>query len=123
MPSPRPDSGRAIEVAAIVVTGAAIMLGGQSFLVALERQRSVAGGALLLLAAMQLGALLRNRRSRGATAGLRSTRDLLFVIAAGFAFVFVVAPARWAVGSTIASVEFALVLELLATLRPASLAE
>lgn len=113
-----PRAARFIEMLAIIVTAVAILLGGPALLIALEHQRPAAAGALLLLAAMQLGALVRNRRSRGATAGLRSTRDLLFVIAASFAFVFVVAPARWALGSTIASIEFALVLELLAAVRP-----
>ncbi len=112
----RPRANRTTEIAAIVAIGIAIMLGGASLLAALSRERTFAACALALLAVMQVGALLRNRRAHPGAPNLRTTRDLLFVISACFALSFVLAPARWSIGSTIAAIEFALALELLSLL-------
>jgi hypothetical protein len=111
-------SVRFIESASIVVIALAVLFGGFSLLATLANYHLVAAPFIVVLAFVQLLAVRRNALGGGASAGVRSARDIAFLAALVAALFFVVWPARWAIGTAIVAVEFGLILELLARLGP-----
>jgi hypothetical protein len=110
---------RAIELASVVVIAACVLLFGWALLENLARLGTAAAIALAVLAVVQVVALRRNAAQGAATSTLRASRDVAFVAAIVLALVEVLTRQRWAIGATIAAVEFGLVLELFAQLAPA----
>ena len=109
---------RAIELASVVVIAACVLLFGWALLQNLARLGTAAVIALAVLAVVQVVALRRNAAQGAATSTLRASRDASpFVAAIVLALVEVLTRQRWAIGATIAAVEFGLVLELFAQLR------
>jgi hypothetical protein len=111
----------AIEVASIVVIGAALLAFGWTLLENLTRFRLPAALVLAVIGALQVAALRRDLGPAAASraASLRRTRNVLFLLATLLALTEVLAPQRWAIGACVSAVEFALVLDLLTRLAPA----
>ena len=111
--------GRAIELLSIVVIGYCVLAFGWVLLRNAGHFQVPASIVLVILAIAQIAALRRNRAAGGPAYGLRATRDVAFLAAIAFALLAVNGAPRWAIGSCIATVEFALVLEVFARLVPA----
>jgi hypothetical protein len=111
-------TSRALEAAFILIIALAILVGGRNVLVEIAHFPGPALAALLILAVLMLFALRRTIALGGPAARVQVSRDVAFIAAILAAMAFVYAPARWSIGSAIAAVEFALVLELLARLNP-----
>jgi hypothetical protein len=115
----RLSQARAIEMASVVVIAACVLLFGWALLQNLARLGTPAAIALGVLAVVQIIALRRNAAQGAATGPLRASRDVAFVAAIVLALVEVLTRQRWAIGATIAAVEFGLMLELFAQFAPA----
>jgi hypothetical protein len=111
---------RSIEAIFVGIIALAVLIGGRGLLVEIAQFRLAAAIALVLIALAVLRNLGRNLAPRTPLGRFRSTRDVAFVAAIIAALAFVLSPARWSLGASIAALEFALVLELLARLAPAS---
>jgi hypothetical protein len=113
-------SGRAVEAASIIVIALAVLVGGKNVLSEIARFPVVALTVLATLGILEVVALRRDVALGGGPARFRVTRDAAFIAATIAAIAFVYAPARWSIGTAIAGLEFALVLELLARMVPNS---
>jgi hypothetical protein len=109
----------AIELASIIVIGLCVLLFGWVLLQNVAHFGPYAAVMLVVLGTLQVIALRRNVMARGPMATVRATRDVAFVAAIVLALAEVLTRQRWAIGATIAAVEFAIVLELFARLAPA----
>jgi hypothetical protein len=110
---------RAVEVASIVVIGLAILAFGWALLQNLARFRVASAVALGIVAMAQAFALRRDFAEEGRSDRVRSTRDVALMTAILIALTYVISPQRWAIGACIATLEFAIVFELLAWFAPA----
>jgi hypothetical protein len=111
-------STRTIEAAFIAVIALAVLLGGRSLLVEIALFGVPAAVLLAILGVAQTLAMRRNFAAGGPLAGVRATRDVAFIAATIAAVAFVLAPARWSIGTCIVALEIALVLELMARFTP-----
>lgn len=112
-------AARAIEGASIILIGLAVLFFGWALLQNLAHFRAASGVALAVVAIAQAFALTRNRGAAAGPARLRSTRDVAFMATALLALTYVLAPQRWAIGACVATLEFAIVIELLTRFAPA----
>lgn len=110
-------AARAVEVASIVVIGLAILAFGWALLQNLARFR-VASSVVLGIVAMAQALALRRSFAGGQSDRVRSTRDVALMTAILIAFTYVLSPQRWAIGACVATLEFAIVFELLARFVP-----
>ncbi|MBV9102232.1 MAG: hypothetical protein JO060_01510 [Candidatus Eremiobacteraeota bacterium] len=103
-----------VELASIVVIGVALLLFGWALLQNLRHFPIPAALLLLALAVFQIGSMRRNLSSDDAGSRVRATRDGAFLVAIVLALSELFAPRRWLIGACISSVEFGIVLEVLA---------
>jgi hypothetical protein len=111
-------SSRTVEAAFIAVIALVVLIGGRSLLVEIAHFGYPAAFALGALTLAQTLALRRNIAAGGPLVGVQATRDMAFIGASTAAALFVLAPARWSIGTCIVALEIALVLELMARLAP-----
>jgi len=111
-------SSRAVEAAFILIIALAILVGGKNVLVEIAHFPVPALFALFALGVLEALALRRTITLGGPGARFGVTRDVAFIAAILAAMAFVYLPARWSIGSAIAALEFALILELLGRLNP-----
>jgi hypothetical protein len=97
----------------------AFLIGGRAWVYDIAQFHGIAVSMLVILAIVVLYAFRRNYLAGGPNARLSATRDAAFLAAIGVAIAFVISPARWSLGATVVAVEFGLVIELLARIRPA----
>jgi hypothetical protein len=112
-------AARAIEIASIVVIGLAILTFGWALLQNLARFRVASAVALGIVALAQAFALRQGVALTGGSARIRSTRDVALMAGILIALTYVLSPQRWAIGACVTTLEFAIVLELLARFAPA----
>ncbi len=112
-------SSRGAEVLFLAIIGGVMLFGGPALLAELARFRGPASLALGLVGIALLFEMRRSLALGGPTARLRVSRDVAFVTALLAAIAFVLFPARWSIGTSIAAFEFGIVLELFGRLVPA----
>jgi hypothetical protein len=108
--------GRRAEILWVTVMAAAVALGGRLMLANLAHSRAVSAIAIAVILAASVVAMRRHRANGAPPIAL--TRDVTFIAAALLALAFVLHPARWSMGATIAAIEFGLILEMGALLTP-----
>ena len=111
---------RVVELLSLAVIGGCMLLFGWTLLRNAAHFRLASSVLLVLLAALEIATLRRTWSAGGQAARLRVTRDAAFLLTIAFALVAVLSGQRWSFGACISSLEFALVLELLARLAPAA---
>jgi hypothetical protein len=107
-----------IETISVVLTAVAVLTGGQFLLGALVTHHVAATLVLMPMVPMQVLALRRNHAQGGPSARIRAARDVAFLVSMIFALTLVSWPHSWSIGATIASLEFAFVLDLLERFAP-----
>jgi hypothetical protein len=106
-----------LEGSIIAVIMLAFLVGGRAWVYDIAQFHGVAVSMLVIVAIVVIYAFRRNFLAGGPTARLAATRDAAFLAAIGTAIAFVIVPARWSLGATVAGVEFGLIVELFARLR------
>jgi len=96
-----------------------LLVGGWAWIADVAQFHGVAISMLVVIGVVIVYAFRRNFLAGGPLVRLYAARDGAFLAAIASANAFVLAPARWSLGATIAAAEFGLVIELLARLRPA----
>lgn len=107
-----------IETISVVLIAAVVLTGGQYLLGALVTHHVAATFVLMPMVPMQWLALRRNYAQGGPSVRIRAARDVAFLVSMIFALTLVSWPHRWSIGATIATLEFAFVLDLLERLAP-----
>lgn len=113
-------NSRTVEAIFVAVIALAVLFGGRSLLVEIARFGVPAAAVLGALAFAQTFAMRRNFLAGGPLARIRAARDVAFIAATIAAVAFVLAPARWSIGASVAALEIALVVELTARFAPSS---
>lgn len=111
---------RLLEAAVIGLIMFAFLIGGRAWVYDVAQFHGIAVAALGLIGLAVIYAFRRNYLAGGPLARLHAARDGAFLAAIAAAIAFVLSPARWSLGATIAAVEFGLVVELLARFLPAA---
>jgi hypothetical protein len=112
-------NSRIVEGAFLVVIMLAILVGGRSWILDVAQFHGIAVGVLGTIALFVVYAFRRSFLAGGPLARLHATRDAAFLAALAAAIAFVLWPARWSLGATIAGAEFALIVELFSRFAPA----
>jgi hypothetical protein len=112
-------NSRIVEAAFLVAIMLAILVGGRSWILDVAQFHGIAVGVLGIIAVFVVYAFRRSFLAGGPLARLHATRDAAFLAALAAAIAFVLSPARWSLGATIAAAEFALIVELLSRFAPA----
>ena len=112
-------NSRIVEGAFLVVIMLAILVGGRSWILDVAQFHGIAVGVLGTIALFVVYAFRRSFLAGGPLARLHATRDAAFLAALAAAIAFVLWPARWSLGATIAAAEFALIVELFSRFAPA----
>ncbi len=113
-------TSRLIELVSVVAIGIAFLFGGRILLVNLSHIPRYAIPVLIVLGALQAGALWRNSRIDRPDRPLVATRDVAFIAAALLSIAFVASPARWSIGAAVVAIELGILLEVLGQLRAAA---
>jgi hypothetical protein len=111
-------TSRAVEAAFILIIALLILIGGKNVLVEITSFPTPALIVLFALGVLEIFALRRTIALGGPSARFLVTRDVAFIAAIASAMLFVYTHYRGAIGSAIAALEFALVLELLGRFNP-----
>lgn len=115
-----PVPSRLLEAAVIGLIMFAFLVGGRAWVYDVAQFHGLAVAVLALVGLAVIYAFRRNYLAGGPNARLHAARDGAFLAAVAAAIAFVLAPARWSLGATIAAVEFGLAIELLARCLPAA---
>ncbi len=113
-------SPRFVEAALIVLIMLAIAGGGASWLADVAAFHGFTIAVLAAVAVVIVAAFRRQFVGGAPRARIYATRDTAFLAAIAGAIAFVASPARWSAGATVAALEFALAIELLARVMPAT---
>lgn len=106
-------TSRAVEAASLAAIALAVLVGGSALLEQIAALHGLAVSLLAVLAIAIIYAFRRNFRRGGGQARIAATRDTAFLAAIAAAIAFVIAPARWSLGSAIVATEIGLIIELL----------
>jgi len=111
-------SPRLLEALFIFVIMLAVLVGGRSLLANAAQFHGLSVSVLGGIAIFLIYAFRRNFLAGGPGARLFATRDAAFLAAIASGIAFVLAPARWSLGSAIVALEIGLAVELLARFNP-----
>ncbi len=103
---------RVVEAGSLAAIALAVLVGGGALLQQIALLHGVAVWMLAILAVAIIYAFRRNFRGGCSHARLHAARDAAFLAAIAAAIAFVVAPARWCLGSAIVAAEIGLLVEL-----------
>lgn len=112
-------NARMLELVFLVLIALAVLVGGQSLLVAIAKFHGLAISMLGVLAIVLVYAFRRTFLAGGPHARLQAARDGAFLAAIACGIAFVVVPAKWSLGATIFALEAGIVVEVLGRLAPA----
>jgi len=114
---------RNIEIFSTAIIAICVMFGGRAILATLTQFSGIASFVLFCIACFQAVRLLRTLKQRDEVARLAASRDIAAFLAALFAIVAVLVRASWSIGTTIATVEFVLILEIMRIITAAKYQE
>ena len=114
------QTARVFESLMIALLAVAVLVGGRAWVSDIAQFHGIAISMLVVVAIVVIYAFRRNYLAGGPMVRLAAARDAAFLAAIAAAIAFIASPARWALGTTVAAVEFGLILALLARTSPPS---
>jgi hypothetical protein len=113
-------SQRTLEAFLLAAIMLAVALGGKVWLTEAATFHGTTVAVLVAIGVLIVAAFRRTFPAGGTRARVYATRDAAFLAAIAGAIAFVLSPARWSLGSTLAAVEFGLAVEVLVRFIPAA---